>query len=101
MKISSISKAAIALGINALVLGGLVAGPASADPAAGVFGDLVGTGSDTIQDVDNGLSAALGTNPDTGNLYIGSWFGSRRLRVGRHHYDSGRRCRLHPTQRFG
>ncbi|MEY4313233.1 MAG: hypothetical protein RLZZ319_742 [Actinomycetota bacterium] len=73
MKISSISKAAIALGINALVLGGLVAGPASADPAAGVFGDLVGTGSDTIQDVDNGLSAALGTNPDTGNLYIASY----------------------------
>ncbi len=73
MKITSISKAAIALGINALVLGGLVAGPASADPAAGVYADLVGTGSDTTQDIMNGLSAALGENPDTGNLYLASY----------------------------
>jgi len=34
--------------------------PASADPAAGTFGTLVGTGSDTTQDVVNGLSAAIG-----------------------------------------
>ena len=73
MKITSISKAAIALGINALVLGGLVAGPASADPAAGVYADLVGTGSDTTQDIMNGLSRALGENPDTGNLYLASY----------------------------
>jgi hypothetical protein len=73
MKITSISKAAIALGINALVLGGLVAGPASADPTAGVYADLVGTGSDTTQDVMNGLSTALGENPDTGNLYLASY----------------------------
>ena len=73
MKITSISKAAIALGINALVLGGLVAGPASADPTAGVYADLVGTGSDTTQDIMNGLSTALGENPDTGNRYIASY----------------------------
>jgi hypothetical protein len=73
MKITSISKAAIALGINALVLGGLVTGPASADPAAGVYADLVGTGSDTTQDIMNGLSAAIGENPDTGNLYLASY----------------------------
>jgi len=34
--------------------------PASADPANGKFGTLVGTGSDTTQDVLNGLSAAIG-----------------------------------------
>lgn len=74
MKITSISKAAIALGINALVLGGLVAGPATADPTSGeLYGDLVGTGSDTTQDIINGLSIALGTNPDTGNRYISSY----------------------------
>jgi hypothetical protein len=73
MKSSSISKFAIALGVNALVLGGLVAGPAQADPTAGVYGDLVGTGSDTTQDIMNGLSTALGTNPDTGNRYLASY----------------------------
>ena len=76
MKITSISKAAIAVGINALVLGGLVAGPANADPGTGVYGDLVGTGSDTTQDVMNGLSAALGVNPDSpvsGNRYLASY----------------------------
>jgi len=73
MKISSISKVAVALGINALVLGGLVAGPVSADPAAGVYADLVGTGSDTTQDIMNGLSAALGENPDSGDLYLASY----------------------------
>lgn len=73
MKITSISKAAIVLGINALVLGGLVSGPASADPGVGVYADLVGTGSDTTQDVMNGISTALGTNADTGNRYLGSY----------------------------
>ena len=74
MKTSSISKVAIALGVNALVLGGLVAGPAQADPTSGVlYGDLVGTGSDTTQDIMNGLSIALGTNPDTGKRYIASY----------------------------
>jgi len=37
-----------------------LAAPASADPSAGTFGTLVGTGSDTTQDVVNGLSAAIG-----------------------------------------
>lgn len=73
MKITSISKAVIAVGINALVLGGLVAGPANADPGTGVYGDLVGTGSDTTQDVMNGLSTALGINADTGNRYLASY----------------------------
>ena len=73
MKITSISKAVIAVGINALVFGGLVVGPANADPGVGVYGDLVGTGSDTTQDVLNGLSVALGENPETGNRYIASY----------------------------
>lgn len=74
MKNSSISKIAIAVGVNALVFGGLVAGPASADPTSGVlYGDLVGTGSDTTQDILNGLSMSLGTNSDTGNRYITSY----------------------------
>jgi hypothetical protein len=73
MKITSISKAAIAVGINALMFGGLVVGPANADPGVGVYGDLVGTGSDTTQDVLNGLSTALGENPETGNRYIASY----------------------------
>jgi len=73
MKITSISKAVIAVGINALVFGGLVVGPANADPGVGVYGDLVGTGSDTTQDVLNGLSTALGENPETGNRYIASY----------------------------
>lgn len=74
MKISSISKIAIAVGVNALVFGGLVAGPASADPTSGVlFGDLVGTGSDTTQDILNGLSVSLGTNTATGKRYITSY----------------------------
>jgi len=34
--------------------------PASADPASGKFGTLVGTGSDTTQDLVNGLSTAIG-----------------------------------------
>ncbi len=73
MKITSISKAVIAVGINALVFGGLVVGPANADPGVGVYGDLVGTGSDTTQDVLNGLSTALGVNPVTGNRYLASY----------------------------
>ena len=73
MKITSISKAAIAVGINALVFGGLVVGPANADPGVGVYGDLVGTGSDTTQDVLNGLSTALGINPESGNRYLASY----------------------------
>ena len=73
MKNSSISKIAIAIGVNALVFGGLVAGPASADPPADVYGDLVGTGSDTTQDILNGLSTALGVNGATGNRYLVSY----------------------------
>lgn len=73
MKISWISKAAIVVGINAIAFGGLVVAPANADPAEGVYGDLVATGSDTTQDVVNGLALALGENPDTGNSYIASY----------------------------
>jgi hypothetical protein len=73
MKISWISKAAIVVGINAIAFGGLIVAPANADPAADVYGDLVATGSDTTQDVVNGLALALGENPDTGNSYIASY----------------------------
>lgn len=37
-----------------------VAMPAQADPASSTFGTLVGVGSDTTQDVMNGISAAIG-----------------------------------------
>lgn len=50
------TRIAVGIGAGALLLGSAVL-PAQADPAPGVFGQLVGLGSDTTQDVLNGLAA--------------------------------------------
>ena len=66
MKFTALTKWSAALGITAIAACG-IATPAMADPTftatnndQGNFGVLAGVGSDTIQDIDNGLSAALG-----------------------------------------
>lgn len=61
MKVTTFCKAGVTLGAAALLVGGLAV-PAMADPATGSFGTLVGLGSDTTQDVVNGLATAIGGN---------------------------------------
>jgi len=64
MKFTLTTRLAAATGVAAVLLGGLVPPVAQADPipASGVssFGELSGTGSDTTQDVMNGISLSLG-----------------------------------------
>jgi hypothetical protein len=62
MKVTTFCKFGITAGAVALLVGGLAVPAATADPAAGTYGTLVGFGSDTTQDVVNGLAAALGGN---------------------------------------
>lgn len=58
---------------GAAVLAAGCAFPAIADPASTTqYGELIGFGSDTTMDVMDGISAALGTNPD-GSLKIASY----------------------------
>ena len=58
------TKFAAATGLTAVILGGLVSPAAHADPIAdgskSLLGQLSGVGSDTTQDVMNGLSIAIG-----------------------------------------
>lgn len=66
------AKFAAAISGAALLAAGC-AFPANADPASTTqFGELVGFGSDTTMDVMDGISAALGTNPD-GTLKLASY----------------------------
>ena len=66
------AKFAAAISGAALLAAGC-AFPANADPASTTqFGELVGFGSDTTMEVMDGISAALGTNPD-GTLKIASY----------------------------
>jgi hypothetical protein len=58
MKVNTFSKFGICVGAIALVVGTFAA-PAQADPADATFGQLVGLGSDTTQDVVDGLAAAI------------------------------------------
>jgi hypothetical protein len=58
MKVNTFSKFGICVGAIALIVGTFAA-PVQADPAAATFGQLVGLGSDTTQDVVNGLAAAI------------------------------------------
>jgi hypothetical protein len=58
MKVNTFSKFGICVGAIALIVGTFAA-PAQADPATATFGQLVGLGSDTTQDVVNGLAAAI------------------------------------------
>lgn len=61
MKVTTFCKAGVALGAAALLVGG-IAVPAMADPTpVGSFGTLVGLGSDTTQDVVNGLATSIGS----------------------------------------
>ena len=64
MKTSFTTKFAAATGLTALLVGGLVPSVAHADPAIesgkSSYGQLSGVGSDTTQDVMNGLSIAIG-----------------------------------------
>jgi len=77
MKTSFTTKFAAATGLTALLFGGLVPSVAHADPATEAgkssFGQLSGVGSDTTQDVMNGLSAAIGRVTTLGDWKIASY----------------------------
>lgn len=62
MKVTTFCKFGISVGAAALLVGALAVPAANADPAANTYGTLVGLGSDTTQDVANGLAAAIGGN---------------------------------------
>ena len=59
MKVTTFCKFGITAGVAALLVGSLAV-PASADPVADTYGHLVGLGSDTTQDVLNGLATVIG-----------------------------------------
>ncbi|MGI5524993.1 hypothetical protein ACQEUX_29220 [Micromonospora sp. CA-259024] len=70
MKVKSISKV-VAVGFAAVVAVGLVAAPAAADPSPVTeYRTLAGVGSDTTQDVMNGLGNVVTSG---GNKVIASW----------------------------
>ena len=69
MRAKTFTKFGIGL-VAASVAACTLAMPAYADPATGKFGTLIGTGSDTTQDVMNGISAAIG---GTDGVRIGSY----------------------------
>jgi len=62
MKVNTFCKFGITMGAAALLVGALAVPAANADPSANTYGTLVGLGSDTTQDVANGLAAAIGGN---------------------------------------
>jgi hypothetical protein len=72
MNYSFKTRLAAASGLVALVVGGLVPTAANADPIAATgkspYGQLAGTGSDTTQDVMNGLQIAIGRVAGTGGV---------------------------------
>ena len=59
MKVTTFCKFGITAGAAALLVGGLALPAATADPVANTYGTLVGLGSDTTQDVLNGLALAI------------------------------------------
>jgi hypothetical protein len=77
MKFSLTTKLAAATGLTALLLGGLVPPIAQADPIANgtksIYGQLVGGGSDTTQDVLNGLQIAIGRVSTNGDWKLASY----------------------------
>lgn len=87
MKITLTTKVAVATGLTAVLFGGLVAPVAQADPIAASgkssFGQLAGVGSDTIQDVDNGLQKAIGRVTTSGDWKLTSYdaTGSERIQT--------------------
>jgi hypothetical protein len=60
MKVTTFCKFGISVGAAALLVGALAVPAANADPATDTYGTLVGLGSDTTQDVANGLALAIG-----------------------------------------
>ena len=76
MKVNTFCKFGITAGVAALLVGALAV-PASADPASNTYGQLVGLGSDTTQDVVNGLAAEIGD----GKLASYDAFGSSTVTV--------------------
>ena len=77
MKFSLTTKLAAASGLTALLLGGLVPPIAQADPIANgtksIYGQLSGGGSDTTQDVMNGLQIAIGRVSSNGDWKLASY----------------------------
>lgn len=77
MKFSLTTKLAAASGLTALLFGGLVPPVAQADPIANgsksLYGQLSGVGSDTTQDVMNGLQIAIGRVPTNGDWKLASY----------------------------
>ena len=77
MKFSLTTKLAAASGLTALLLGGLVSPVAQADPIASgsksLYGQLAGVGSDTTQDVMNGLQIAIGRVSTNGDWKLASY----------------------------
>jgi len=77
MKFSLTTKLAAATGLTALLLGGLVPPIAQADPIANgtksIYGQLTGVGSDTTQDVLNGLQIAIGRVSTNGDWKLASY----------------------------
>ncbi|TBN57020.1 Ig-like domain repeat protein [Glaciihabitans arcticus] len=81
MKVTTFCKFGITAGAAALLVGGLAVPAATADPAPTTpttFGTLVGLGSDTTQDVVNGLGAAIPGNKIASYDAVGSQFVTTR-----------------------
>ncbi|WIB25769.1 Ig-like domain repeat protein [Curtobacterium sp. MCSS17_015] len=60
MKANTFCKIGVTFGATALIVGALAVPAAQADPVGNSFGTLVGLGSDTTQDVMNGVATAVG-----------------------------------------
>ncbi len=77
MKYSLTTKLAAASGLTALLFGGLVPQVAQADPVVSgsksSYGQLAGVGSDTTQDVMNGLQIAIGRVSTNGDWKLSSY----------------------------
>jgi hypothetical protein len=77
MKYSLTTKLAAASGLTALLFGGLVPQAAQADPtpngSKSLYGQLAGVGSDTTQDVMNGLQIAIGRVSANGDWKLSSY----------------------------
>lgn len=77
MKFSLTTKLAAASGLTALLLGGLVPPVAQADPvpsgSKSLYGQLSGGGSDTTQDVMNGLQISIGRVSTNGDWKLASY----------------------------
>ena len=76
MKSSMTTKLAIASGLTVAILAGSAVPMAQADPIAdgskSIYGVLSGVGSDTLQDIDNGLQMAIG-RVDASTTNTGDW----------------------------